>query len=648
MIERDDVRIDLLRRTVEVRDEPVRLTFVEFELLALLARSPVSSSHAASCWNVAARRVRLPRAADDRRPRAAPAEKIEREPAAPELIRTVRGVGYRFGEGVEASARGSSDGHQASWRSPARDRRRLARRRLAIVVPQLENRLVAAKLSSMERDAVGVAVSLPVDQFSWDLYAEKASVATGARVVVFSVLSRTPITLASLGDSRADASTDVEDDPVALRSAETRSVTRGRVTRGGREYARGRCARAARCEVVLLSTSLADQLATVELVQRRLFEAALVALALAATSGTLAAGCTRGGSAASSAPRTGSRQASSRSRSSTGRATSSASSPRRSTGCASSSRSSTLPAGEFVANASHELRTPLFSLSGFLELLADEDLDEPTRTRFLATMREQVDRLTKLATDLLDLSRMDAGRLRVEREDVDLGEAARTLADELHGLAESRGHRLEVEVESDVWALADEERVLQIGRALAGNALVHTPAGTQVTLRRSPRRPAQRVRGGRRRTGDPCRAARPHLRPVSPDRGRLASGSGLGLAIARELVERMGGDARGSLTSGQHGVHSIAARCRPARADTDARRAGGSIRSGASRPGSGRLQDLPSPPAGRFHVKTERVVERPRGYSGAMRTGAVVLRGHRRCRRRWLDRGRTRQRHRTG
>ena len=66
---------------------------------------------------------------------------------------------------------------------------------------------------------------------------------------------------------------------------------------------------------------------------------------------------------------------------------------------------------EFVANASHELRTPLFSLGGFLELLDDEELDEPTRREFLGSMREQVDRLTKLASDLLDLTRLDAGRL---------------------------------------------------------------------------------------------------------------------------------------------------------------------------------------------------------------------------------------------
>ena len=71
---------------------------------------------------------------------------------------------------------------------------------------------------------------------------------------------------------------------------------------------------------------------------------------------------------------------------------------------------------EFVANASHELRTPLFSLGGFLELMSDEDLDEETRAGFLATTREQVERLTRLSADLLDLSRMDAGRLHVESD----------------------------------------------------------------------------------------------------------------------------------------------------------------------------------------------------------------------------------------
>ncbi len=75
---------------------------------------------------------------------------------------------------------------------------------------------------------------------------------------------------------------------------------------------------------------------------------------------------------------------------------------------------------EFIANASHELRTPIFALGGHVELLTDEDMDEETRREFLAEMRIQVERLTKLATDLLDLSRLDAGRLHVEMAPVDL------------------------------------------------------------------------------------------------------------------------------------------------------------------------------------------------------------------------------------
>ena len=77
--------------------------------------------------------------------------------------------------------------------------------------------------------------------------------------------------------------------------------------------------------------------------------------------------------------------------------------------------------------------------------MTDEELDEETRAEFLATMREQVERLTKLATDLLDLSRVDAGGLRVVQERVELDDVARDLVDELRGLAGTRHHPLELE-----------------------------------------------------------------------------------------------------------------------------------------------------------------------------------------------------------
>ena len=94
--------------------------------------------------------------------------------------------------------------------------------------------------------------------------------------------------------------------------------------------------------------------------------------------------------------------------------------------------------------------------------MADEELDEQTRREFLETMREQVDRLAKLATDLLDLSRLDAGRMRVEHEPVDLGEVAQVVAEEFRVVAEQRGHPVEVVVEGRPIARADELRVLQV------------------------------------------------------------------------------------------------------------------------------------------------------------------------------------------
>jgi signal transduction histidine kinase len=195
---------------------------------------------------------------------------------------------------------------------------------------------------------------------------------------------------------------------------------------------------------------------------------------------------------------------------------------------------------EFIANASHELRTPLFSLGGFLELMTDEDLDAKTQAEFMATMREQVDRLTKLATELLDLSRLDAGRLTLEREPVDLAELADTLAGEFRAVSGSSAHRLSVDAEA-AHALADEERALQIGRILVENALVHTPPGTTIRLG------TERVDDTARLTveddgpGIPSEHAGQIFERFYRLEGSKASGSGLGLAIARELAELMGG-----------------------------------------------------------------------------------------------------------
>ena len=196
---------------------------------------------------------------------------------------------------------------------------------------------------------------------------------------------------------------------------------------------------------------------------------------------------------------------------------------------------------EFVANASHELRTPLFSLAGFLELLDDEDLDEPTKLEFLDSMREQVGRLTKLASDLLDLSRLDAGRLTVEREPVDLRALGEELAEEFAPTAAASGHELELEPADAAVALGDELRTLQIGRILVENALRHTPPGTPVRVRALTREGRAVLEVEDEGPGIPAERQEQLFERFFRLEGTRASGSGLGLAIARQLAQLMDG-----------------------------------------------------------------------------------------------------------
>jgi signal transduction histidine kinase len=196
---------------------------------------------------------------------------------------------------------------------------------------------------------------------------------------------------------------------------------------------------------------------------------------------------------------------------------------------------------DFVATASHELRTPIFSLGGFVELLRDEDLDEETRREFLETMSEQVERLHRLAVNLLDLSSLDAGSVRLEREPVDLSEVVRAVTSEFHPVLEP--HRPEVELrlpEPGVQARCDRERVAQIVRILLDNALTHTPEGTQVTVTSYRSNGAARLTVADEGPGLPEHAAVFERFTT----GDAARGAGLGLAIAQELAERMNGSIR--------------------------------------------------------------------------------------------------------
>ena len=196
---------------------------------------------------------------------------------------------------------------------------------------------------------------------------------------------------------------------------------------------------------------------------------------------------------------------------------------------------------QFIAAASHELRTPIFSLGGFLELMADEELDEETRRQFLEQVRGQVERMRNLATELLDLSRLEAGALELRPEPTDVGQLAREVASEFTPLAQRRHSRVRLDLRPDPIELeCDPERVAQVLRILLDNALTHTPPGTGVDVS------AVRVDGHVRldvsdRGPGIKRQNMPHIFEPFFTSGEEAQGAGLGLAIARELADRMHG-----------------------------------------------------------------------------------------------------------
>ena len=411
-----------------------------------------------------------------------------------------------------------------------------------VVTPSLENRLVDSRKTQAAGVADRVVEQLPrTDQSDWQSLASGFASASNSRVTIFEVLSRNPLTLRSVADAPGPG-IGINDDPIALRAMKTLAPAQGTVKRG-ESYAEA-AEPANTKNVVLVSTSIEDSLASVGLVKHRLAISALVALGAALLLGYLGARlfARRIRRLEQAAERIASGKFDEpivdNSPDELGQLARAFDRMReRLAGLERARR-------EFIANASHELRTPLFSLGGHLELLVDEDLDEATKQEFLERMREQVDRLTKLAGELLDLSRLDAGRLRVDREPVDLGQIVGTLVEEFEARAQGTGHDLARDgVDGGATGLGDEQRVLQVGRALVENAIRHTPAGTRVLVSAS--RNGDQVALAVQDDGPGIApAATPHVfeRFYRGDTGGRASGSGLGLAIARELAEAMQGE----------------------------------------------------------------------------------------------------------
>jgi len=413
-----------------------------------------------------------------------------------------------------------------------------------VVVPTLDSQLVSNRLDELQRAADGIAVGVTSDdRFSFQTRVENSASALNTRIIVFQTLG-SPLNLLVYADSRLANSGAIVTDPVALTAAKNGRVARGTVRRGGVDLAEVAVPITGSPYLVLLSGSLRDAKQSVATVRRQLLIAAIPSLLIALIIG--AVGARRLTSRIHRLERGADRIAAgsleqpieAEGDDEVGQLARSFERMRQRLAQLDEARR------KFIANASHELRTPIFALSGSLELLSEEEMDEANRQEFLETMRRQVERLEKLATALLDLSRLDADRFDLILEPLALRVLAESLKREFDAAAELSEHPLTLSIsnENEQIVEADEQRTLQIGRILLENALVHTSGGVSISIGVIEEGCSGLLiveDGGQ---GIPTDQQERVFERFFRLDGEKSSGSGLGLAIAREWAKRMNGD----------------------------------------------------------------------------------------------------------
>jgi two-component system phosphate regulon sensor histidine kinase PhoR len=220
---------------------------------------------------------------------------------------------------------------------------------------------------------------------------------------------------------------------------------------------------------------------------------------------------------------------------------------------------------DFISNISHELRTPLASLKSIAETLLDTALDDPPAARrFLQRMDTEVDALTQMVSELLELSRIESGKVPLQFSPVAPSEIVKAAVERLIVQAERAGIELVEEVAEDLPdVLADRPRIEQVVVNLLHNAIKFTPAGGKVIVSAgvdSKIKPLQVVSFSVKDNGVGIATKdlpRIFERFYKADRSRAGGGTGLGLAIAKHQIEAHGGSIWVESIEGQGSTFSF-------------------------------------------------------------------------------------------
>lgn len=197
---------------------------------------------------------------------------------------------------------------------------------------------------------------------------------------------------------------------------------------------------------------------------------------------------------------------------------------------------------EFLANVSHELRTPIFSIQGFIETLIDGAIDDPKVNReFLQKAYEHSERLNTLLNDLIEISRIESGEMRMSFRYFDISEFLKKVVDEMRPKAGKKSIGISaVAGEGEVLVLGDRERLRQVLSNLIDNSIKYTDEGGEIEVGVSELTHSVRVYVKDNGSG----IGKEHLSRiferfyrVDKDRSRSVGGTGLGLAIVKHIIE---------------------------------------------------------------------------------------------------------------